>query len=70
MVSSTGTAIVSDSRITANLALGGAGGLGGFTGDGVGGGVYVFTLWVFDPVSTTIKKNKASTSYDNVYQGP
>jgi hypothetical protein len=70
LVSATGTAIVFGSSFTENQALGGTAGTGGSAGDGVGGGVYVYDLGVFAPIATVIKKNKASTSHDNMYPGP
>ena len=44
--------------------------LGGSAGGGVGGGVYVYDLGVFAPIATVIKKNKASTTHDNMYPSP
>ena len=70
MVTSSGTAVDFGLSITDNRGTpAGAAGSGGSAGDGVGGGVYVYDLGVFTPIGTVIKKNKASTSHDNVFQG-
>jgi hypothetical protein len=62
------TASLTATIVEKNSALGGAGGQSASDGNGVGGGVYVFDLGTFtyDP-TTQIKKNRASTSNDNIY---
>jgi hypothetical protein len=54
------------SGIVGNAATGGAAGLGGSDGQGVGGGVYNLGAFSFD-VFTIIKKNHATTSNDDVF---
>jgi hypothetical protein len=54
------------STITHNKAQGGAAEDGGSGGQGIGGGVYNLGLFDIDLISV-IKKNKASTSHDNVF---
>jgi hypothetical protein len=54
------------SGIVSNAATGGAAGLGGSDGKGVGGGVCNLGAFSFD-VFTIIKKNRATTSNDNVF---
>jgi hypothetical protein len=50
--------------VTKNLALGGEAGNGGSEGEGIGGGVY--RLGTYSADSSTIEKNQATTSNDNV----
>jgi hypothetical protein len=59
------TLSASHSSITDNLAQGGQGSSDASDGQGIGGGVY--SLWTFDSVLTTIKKNHASTSDDDIF---
>jgi hypothetical protein len=60
------TAGVSGTNIHAQRADGGAAGIGGTAGEGVGGGVY--SLGTFSPdVFTKIKGNHASTSNDDIF---
>ena len=54
--------------VTFNRATGGSAGSGGAAGEGVGGGVY--DLGVFTQLLSFIKFNKASTSDDNLFDGP
>jgi len=61
--SSTG---VSGSTITRNHAVGGHGNGGGGDGQGIGGGVYYLGTFTFDN-ATTISKNHASTSNDDIF---
>ena len=60
------SANLTDSIIEYNLALGGEAGSGGSDGQGIGGGVYNLGVFAFDPTTTVIKKNHASTSNDNI----
>ena len=57
-------ATLSASTITHNQALGGEAGAGGSDGHGVGGGVD--NLGTFTDLASVVKKNKASTSNDDV----
>jgi hypothetical protein len=59
-------AAISNGVITANRAIGGAGGIGGVAGKGIGGGVYNTGTTVFQNVTIT-PSNKASTSNDEVF---
>ena len=54
------------STITKNHANGGSGSGGGSDGEGIGGGVYSLGTFTFD-ATTTIKKNHASTSNDDIF---
>jgi hypothetical protein len=54
------------STIEHNAALGGKRGAGGSDGHGVGGGVFNDGTFTFD-ISTVIKKNRASTSNDDIF---
>jgi len=66
-----GTSVtLTDTSVERNDALGGeeGHGHGGSDGQGVGGGVYVFNGGTFSfDVTTDIKHNHASTSYDNIF---
>ena len=59
------SATLSASTVTHNQALGGAAGAGGSGGHGSGGGVY--NLGTFTDLASVIKKNKASTSNDDIF---
>jgi phospholipase/lecithinase/hemolysin len=60
------TATLSGSSVQVNSALGGHAGSGGTGGQGLGGGVYDLGAFTFD-IRTTIKKNHASTSNDDIF---
>jgi hypothetical protein len=47
--------------------LGGLAGAGGSDGDGIGGGLYIWTGGVVTLKKTTVTLNFASTSNDNIY---
>jgi phospholipase/lecithinase/hemolysin len=64
-IQASASASVSDSSITQNKALGGEEGAGGSDGHGIGGGVY--NLGTFTDLLSVIKKNRASTSNDNIF---
>jgi hypothetical protein len=64
-VQSGASATLSASTVTHNQALGGAAGAGGSAGHGSGGGVY--NLGTFTDLASVVKKNKASTSDDDVF---
>jgi hypothetical protein len=59
------SATVTGSSITHNRALGGEDGAGGKDGHGTGGGVY--SAGTFTDLMTIVKKNKASTSNDDLF---
>jgi hypothetical protein len=60
------SAALSNSVVKHNDALGGVAGAGGSDGHGVGGGVYHLGMFTFDAL-TVIKKNRASTSNDDIF---
>jgi hypothetical protein len=60
--------------ITGNFALGGQAGAGGTDGQGIGGGVYITVIPGTNTpgadvvlTGTTVKKNHASTSNDDIF---
>ena len=66
-ITSNSTATLTDSSVVFNAGLGGEAGHHGSDGQGVGGGVYVFSGGTFTPDATTfIIFNFASTSNDNL----
>ena len=60
------SATVHASDIEKNSAVGGKGKKGGSDGLGIGGGVNSQGSFIYD-AATVIKKNKASTSNDNIF---
>ncbi len=57
---------VAGSKITRNQAIGGSSDGAGSDGQGIGGGVYYLGTFTFDH-ATTISKNHASTSNDDIF---
>ena len=61
-----GSALLQQTTVTANTAMGGLPGAGGSAGDGIGGGLYVATGASVFLKKTKVAGNVASTSSDNI----